>query len=330
MRKLCLQLAVLAVCAPGLQGQVRRPDKPINLDFGNDRLSMQGLPDGWLLGGSAAEKYRVDLAKDVGYEGATAAILGLRDDAILYSDDFGTLMQVFKAKNFRGKRIRLSGHIKTKGAFGVVAEDGGAGLWLRVDGKDEMLALDNMDDRRIIGTADWTLCEIVLDVPEESEAIALGLMLTGYGRAWLAGLSMDEVGPEVPPTLKPSIARFIRPVIDEHGVNAGIEHYWELRESAPEDYDFGEWALNDLGYHYLERGKTEVAIAIFQLNVEVYPDDENAYDSLGEGYMEAGQRELAIQNYRQSLELNPGNDNARQMLQRMGADVEDEGEGAGE
>jgi hypothetical protein len=266
----------------------------------------------------------VDLAKDVGHEGATAVILALRDDAILFSDDFGTLAQGFKAKNYRGKRIRLSGDIKTNGVFGIVAEDGGAGLWMRVDGRDEMLAFDNMDNTRIRGTADWTPCEIVLDVPEDSEAIVFGLMLTGYGKAWLSGLSVEEVGPEIPPTLRPSVARFIRPIIDEHGVNAGIDRYWKLKESAPEDYDFSAGALNNLGYHYLQRGKTDIAIAIFKLNVEVYPDAENAYDSLGEGYMEAGQRELAIQSYRRSLELNPYNDNAREMLRRMGADVEED------
>jgi tetratricopeptide (TPR) repeat protein len=142
---------------------------------------------------------------------------------------------------------------------------------------------------------------------------------------------------------KQSIAEVVRAVIDERGVDAGIEHYRELREAALEEYNFAERELNQLGYHYLGKeeynfaerelnqlgyhylgnGETEIAIEIFKLNVEIYPDAFNTYDSLGEGYMEAGQNELAIQNYERSLELNPGNDNARQMLGRMG--VEDEG-----
>ncbi|MFQ5891109.1 MAG: tetratricopeptide repeat protein, partial [Gemmatimonadota bacterium] len=107
---------------------------------------------------------------------------------------------------------------------------------------------------------------------------------------------------------------------------AGIEHYRELREAALEEYNFAEPELNRLGYHYLGEGETEIAIEIFKLNVEAYPDAFNTYDSLGEAYMKAGQKELAIQNYERSLELNPGNDNARQMLRRMGVDVEDEGD----
>ena len=134
---------------------------------------------------------------------------------------------------------------------------------------------------------------------------------------------------------KLSIAEAIRAVIDERGVEAGIEHYRqlrkatiehyrELREAALEEHNFAEPELNQLGYYYLGEGETEIAIEIFKLNVEAYPDAFNTYDSLGEAYMEAGQEELAIQNYERSLELNPSNDNARQMLRRMGIAVQDE------
>ena len=138
-----------------------------------------------------------------------------------------------------------------------------------------------------------------------------------------------------------SVGEALRPVIDEHGVEVGIERYREfqeaaverhrgLEESRSEEYDFGEAQLNELGYRYMGEGETETAIEIFKLNVEAYPDGFNTYDSLGEAYMVAGQTVLAIQNYERSLELNPGNDNARQMLERMGVGVEDKGEGATE
>lgn len=156
----------------------------------------------------------------------------------------------------------------------------------------------------------------------------------------LAPVPMDQLlVPDLDKWRKLSVAVAIRRVIGEHGVQAGVEHYWELREAAIEryrelraskEYNFAESELNMLGYRYMGEGETETAIELFKLNVQVYPDAFNTYDSLGEAYMEAGQTELAIQNYERSLELNPGNDNARQMLERMGADVEDEGEGARE
>lgn len=133
-----------------------------------------------------------------------------------------------------------------------------------------------------------------------------------------------------------SVGAAIRPTIDEQGLEAGIEHYRELRaaavqhhrelkEARREGYDFSEAQLNDLGYEYLTQGESEVAIELFKLNVEAYPDAFNAYDSLGEAYMQAGQIELAVQNYQRSLELNAGNDNAREILKRMEVEGADDG-----
>ena len=44
------------------------------------------------------------------------------------TDGFGTLMQMFKADEYRGKRVRMSGYVKAKDASDW------AGLWMRVDG----------------------------------------------------------------------------------------------------------------------------------------------------------------------------------------------------
>jgi len=201
MGTLFLLLAVLLACAPGLPAQVRPPDKPVNLDFASSRVSREGMPEGWLLRGSAPDKYQADLDPSVSYEGATSALLRLQEGALLDMDDFGTLMQFFQAKDYRGKRLRLSGYVKTESAFGISAEDGGVGLWMRIAGRNrELLAFDNMSDRSLTGTRDWTPCEVVLDVPKESEAIYFGLLLSGYGSAWVAGLAFDAVSQDVPTT----------------------------------------------------------------------------------------------------------------------------------
>ena len=118
----------------------------------------------------------------------------------------------------------------------------------------------------------------------------------------------------------------IAATIEEQGVTAGIEEYKRLRSEAPDDYDFAESELNNLGYFLLRDGDVEAAIAVFTLNTEQYPDAFNTFDSLGEAYKEAGQVELAIQNYERSLELNPGNQNGRRMLAELGVET-DEAEG---
>jgi tetratricopeptide (TPR) repeat protein len=79
----------------------------------------------------------------------------------------------------------------------------------------------------------------------------------------------------------------------------------------------GETDLNSLGYQLLREGKVEAAIAIFELNVEEFPESWNVYDSLAEGYMTAGKNAQAIAHYTKSLELNPDNRNGSEMLKRL-------------
>jgi len=82
----------------------------------------------------------------------------------------------------------------------------------------------------------------------------------------------------------------------------------------------GEMDVNMLGYQLLGRQQASLAIAIFRVNVETYPESSNVYDSLGEAYMNDGQTEPAIESYRKSLELDPDNGNAEQMIEQMQAD----------
>jgi tetratricopeptide (TPR) repeat protein len=103
----------------------------------------------------------------------------------------------------------------------------------------------------------------------------------------------------------------------EDGAAATLATYRRLREQEPDSWNFAENELNTLGYQLLARDLVDEAIAVFELNVEAYPDAFNTYDSLGEGYMTAGNNELAVANYERSLELNPDNTNATAMLTRL-------------
>lgn len=93
--------------------------------------------------------------------------------------------------------------------------------------------------------------------------------------------------------------------VREKGVAAAIEEYHRLKESHPDDYDFGENNLNALGYYLLGKENYEDAIEIFTLNIKLFPESANTYDSLGEAYMKKGDRELAIAYYQKALERNP-------------------------
>ncbi len=97
------------------------------------------------------------------------------------------------------------------------------------------------------------------------------------------------------------------------GLQKGIE---TLRSMIGTDRFRESW-VNQLGYRLLRMNKLDDAVAVFELNVEVYPTSSNVYDSLGEAYMKRGDTGLAIQNYERSVELDPGNRNGVEALKKL-------------
>lgn len=111
------------------------------------------------------------------------------------TEGFATMMQTFKADAFRGQNLQLSGFLKTNDV------DGWCGLWMRVDGQDEeVLRFDNMSNRPVTGTTEWKQHSIVLQVPESSTSISLGVLLYKKGQVWANNLRIDTVGDEMPTT----------------------------------------------------------------------------------------------------------------------------------
>jgi tetratricopeptide (TPR) repeat protein len=120
--------------------------------------------------------------------------------------------------------------------------------------------------------------------------------------------------------LKENGAALVEQTLNEGGLEAAIARYDELRRQPEGEVTFSENDFNALGYRLLFDQQVEAAIAIFELNVEAYPESWNVYDSLGEAHMVRGDRDRAIELYRRSLELNPENGNAATMLERLGVD----------
>jgi glyoxylase-like metal-dependent hydrolase (beta-lactamase superfamily II) len=121
--------------------------------------------------------------------------------------------------------------------------------------------------------------------------------------------------------LKESAAAVVEQAIDEGGTEAGMARGRALVARDDPDVYFDETELNLLGYRFLGQGRVDEAIAVFQLNVERFPDSWNVYDSLGEAYAAQGDTERAIELYRHSLELNPDNLNGAQAIERLSADA---------
>ncbi|PEB55506.1 AraC family transcriptional regulator [Bacillus pseudomycoides] len=157
-------------------------------------VSMQkGLPKGWVLSGSHPGEYEMGIDYETVHQGKTSAYIKAKEDVT--HGGFTTLMQMFKADKYRGKRLRLTAFIKSKSVKDW------AGLWMRVDGKDtEPLAMDNMQNRPIKNTINWEPYSVVLDIKEEAIGIAFGILLSGEGCIWADSFRLDEVDEKVPST----------------------------------------------------------------------------------------------------------------------------------
>jgi hypothetical protein len=151
------------------------------------------LPKGWFKAGDSPTKYDMYLDKNTAQNGKSCATIKSTFDKI---DGFGTLMQDCKPDNYLGKRVRMSGYIKSKDI------DDWAGFWLRVDQKNsvEPLSFDNMESRAIKGTTDWKKYDIVLDVPSNASNIAFGALVAGTGQIWFDNLSFEVVSDTVKTT----------------------------------------------------------------------------------------------------------------------------------
>lgn len=144
----------------------------------------------WIVRGSRPEDYDVALDRTVARTGSASARLEARPGA----RGFVTVMQTVRSTAMHGRRVRMSGWVRTEDVEH-------AALWMRVDGPDdEVLAFDNMDGRPITGTGDWREHTVVLDVPATSRFVAFGVLLGLRGRLWADDVAFDEVGDDVPTT----------------------------------------------------------------------------------------------------------------------------------
>lgn len=108
---------------------------------------------------------------------------------------FGNIMKTIDAAPFQGKTVKMSGFVKAENVKGW------AGLWMRVDFySSKVLAFDNMQQRGIKGSIDWTKYEVVLFVSEHATEISYGVLLDGEGQIWMKDISLEVVSDAVAET----------------------------------------------------------------------------------------------------------------------------------
>ncbi|MEQ9404039.1 MAG: tetratricopeptide repeat protein [Cyclobacteriaceae bacterium] len=110
-------------------------------------------------------------------------------------------------------------------------------------------------------------------------------------------------------------------VLNQALTNGGIEElkksYKTFKTHELFKGDKTEVEVNLFGYRMLSQNRTDVAIALFELNTESYPESFNTWDSLAEAYMISGDKQKAKAHYQKSLKLNPQNQNAKDKIKEL-------------
>jgi len=106
-------------------------------------------------------------------------------------DANGAMMQSNVANPYRNKRVRFSVYIKS-------SEVQSAYIFFTVQSPDSAIAYANNKESAIHENTEWTLCQLTLDIPENSRNMDFGVILNGQGKVWIDDGKLEIVDHSVP------------------------------------------------------------------------------------------------------------------------------------
>lgn len=167
MKKIILPL--LLICCAKSFCQSNKPSD-FNFDF-EKQTPGENLPDNWFTWG---KDYKISIDKTIAQHGKSSVSLVPEGKEA----EFGCVVLAIPA-NYAGETIELKAFLKTEDV-----KNGFAGLIMRIDGKDNILEMDNMNDRGTTGTSDWKQYSVKLPLSSKAKKIFVGAIHTGTGKVW--------------------------------------------------------------------------------------------------------------------------------------------------
>ena len=81
------------------------------------------------------------------------------------------------------------------------------------------------------------------------------------------------------------VAEIVHSVLVNDGIETALERVRALHASRLDSLRYGEYELIGLGARLGMEGRIPEALAMFEVNVEIYPDAPNAWDALGQAFL---------------------------------------------
>jgi C-terminal processing protease CtpA/Prc len=161
-----------------LPAQAQKPTDPATLAkiLGFEAEPADGFPGGW----TGGPKETISVDDKVVHGGHWSARLERRADS---ANAFSVLTKSLPM-DFAGTKLELRGFLRTENVTGF------AGLWAREDGESPTLAFDNMQNRQLKGTTEWTEYTIELPVHRDGRQLFFGVLVSGTGTVWADDLQL--------------------------------------------------------------------------------------------------------------------------------------------
>jgi len=150
------------------------PNTP-DLDFENNSLEKEG----WSVGGD----YKIEIDNTEAFKGTKSLRFTSLEGANTTLPGFAAAR--LPVPQFRGKRIRLSGALKTANASAPFS------LWLRADAGQDPATFNQLRRNIPNGTTPWKQYSVELDIPLVATAVFFGIVFYGEGTAWVDDLSIE-------------------------------------------------------------------------------------------------------------------------------------------
>ena len=167
---LIIALSIWVISATG-----QNNSKPADFNLGFEKKSVdQKLPDGWTQWGKG---YLLSVDTLIKHSGKNSFLLEAAEDD--GPDSFGCIAYAIPAR-YAGQEIELKAYMKLQDV-----SKGPIGLMLRIDGSSGTLQFDNMQQKNIMGTSDWSSYSVKLPYPDGAKTIYIGTLLSGKGKLWV-------------------------------------------------------------------------------------------------------------------------------------------------
>ena len=151
----------------------------------SDNFYKDGRPDGWYLNSHTG--YSVVVETEAKEESGKHPVF---IESIGENADYQPITLSLK-HNYVGEKITLSAYIKTEN----VSDNGFVGLWMNIN---PAITAENMQEKDLKGTNDWTKHEITLDMnPAKTTGISFGGLIVGQGKVWFDDLKVTIDGKDL-------------------------------------------------------------------------------------------------------------------------------------